>query len=386
MDRGLMLTNADIVQLTDWRHALHRAPELSGHEENTARMVTAALAPTNPDQIITGLGGHGVAAIYQSPNPGPIVMIRAELDALPITELTNLAHSSQIPGHGHLCGHDGHMTILHGLARLLGRRRPATGRVILLFQPAEEDGSGAAAVIADPRFATLATDWAFALHNYPGLPFGHAMLAAGPANCASMGLKIGLTGKTAHASQPQTGLSPALAIATLIPALNALGQGGALAPDYRLVTLTHARIGEPAFGIAPGYGELWATLRTLTDDGMAGLISAAETLARTTADAHGLSLSLGHHDHFHACFNHPQATAHLQHALQAERISLAPSTLPMRASEDFGRFGATAKSAMVFLGAGDTHPALHNPDYDYPDALTPIGIRIFLRVITDLLG
>ncbi|WP_211092076.1 amidohydrolase [Aliigemmobacter aestuarii] len=380
-----MLTNADLVELTAFRHALHRRPEVSGEERETAATIVEALSALRPDHVITGLGGHGVAAVFAAPAPGPTVMFRAELDALPITELSGAAYASELPGRGHLCGHDGHMTILMALARLLSRRPPAKGRVVLMFQPAEEDGSGAAAVLADPRFADVAPDWAFAIHNMPGVAIGEALLAEGPANCASMGLAMTFTGRTSHASQPEAGVSPAPALAELIPALSALGQGGALGPDFRLVTITHARLGEPAFGIAPGEAHLWATLRTLGDEGMADLLASATALAGDAAARHGLSLSISHHDVFHACTNDPEATAILARALDACGIAHRPDDLPMRGSEDFGRFGAQAKAAMVFLGSGRDHPRLHNPDYDFPDDLIPIGARIFERIARDLL-
>ncbi|MDP3379657.1 MAG: M20/M25/M40 family metallo-hydrolase, partial [Brevundimonas sp.] len=193
-----MLTNRDIAELTDWRRELHRFPEVSRDEAGTAARVVAALGALGPDQVLTGLGGHGVAAVFTGRDPGPTVLFRAELDALPIEELSDAPHRSTIPGKGHLCGHEGHMTLLMGLGRLLARNRPARGRVVLLFQPAEEDGSGAAAVVADPAFAAIKPDWAFAIHNLPGLPLGHGALSAGVVNCASLGLKTTLTGKTAH--------------------------------------------------------------------------------------------------------------------------------------------------------------------------------------------
>ena len=140
-------TNSDIAELADFRRELHRHPELSGEEAETARRVVAMLEPTSPDRVLTGLGGHGVAAIYDSGKPGLTVMFRSELDALPIEELGDVPHRSLVPRKAHLCGHDGHSTILLGLARLLGRARPPAGKVVLMFQPAEEDGSGAAAVI-----------------------------------------------------------------------------------------------------------------------------------------------------------------------------------------------------------------------------------------------
>jgi amidohydrolase len=376
-----MLTNRDIAELTGFRRALHRVPEVSREEAQTAHTIAAALTA---DQVITGLGGHGVAAVYTGAEPGPTVMFRAELDALPIAELSDAAHRSIIPGKGHLCGHDGHMTILIGLSRLLSRQRPARGRVVLMFQPAEEDGSGAAAVIADPRWPGLRPDWAFSLHNAPGHALGHAHLRAGPVNCASQGLKIRLTGKTAHASQPETGTSPAPALAALIPALTALGQGGALQPGFRLVTVTHARLGEPAFGIAPGEAELWVTLRTLEDAAKADL--RAEAIELVEGEARGLNVTFETHDDFAASVNHPEAVAHMAAALDVLHIPHSPGEI-WRASEDFGRFGAApTRSAMLFLGAGTTHAALHNPDYDFPDDLIPIGAHLFHRIAADLLG
>ncbi len=382
-----MLTNADIAELTDFRHTLHRFPEVSGEEKRTAATIRAALGPLKPDQIVTGLGGHGVAAVFNGEAPGETVLFRAELDALPIEELGSPPHRSTIPGKGHMCGHDGHMTILLALGRLVARRRPARGRVILMFQPAEENGAGAAAVLSDPRFAALKPDWAFALHNMPGLPLGHATLRAGTMMCASQGLRIHLTGKTAHASMPETGTSPVHAVARLIPALLALGPGGALDERFRMVTITHTRIGEPAFGISPGYAELWVKLRTREDGPMAALYAEAAALVRAEAARDGLAVDLATQDAFSATVNDAAAIARLTAALEALSIPHDERNLPLRGSEDFGRFGeAGAKMAMMFLGSGERHAQLHNPDYDFPDDLIAIGTGIFHKVMRDLLG
>lgn len=382
-----MLTNRDIAELIDWRRDLHRHPEVSRHEAETAVRVVAALRPLAPDQLVTGLGGHGVAAVFDSGQPGPTVMFRAELDGLPITEISEIPHRSTQPGTGHLCGHDGHMAGLMGVARLMSRQPPARGRVVLMFQPAEEDGSGAAAVLADPAFAALEPDWAFAIHNLPGIALGHALVKPGVVNCASQGLKIHLGGKTAHASQPEAGTSPGLALAALVAAFSRLAPPAPLGPGYRLVTVTHARLGEPAFGIAPGQAELWITLRTLEDAGMAALRAETIALAEAEARAHGLTVAFETHDDFAASVNHPEATARIIAALDALAIPHQTGDLPMRASEDFGRFGQPgSRAAMLFLGAGENHPALHNPDYDFPDALIGPAVAIFHRIARDLLG
>lgn len=380
----MFLSNSDMVDLVDLRHRLHRRPEISGEERETAATIVAFIEPTQPDHIVTGLGGHGVAAIYEGAEPGPTVMIRAELDALPIEELSSSDHRSEIPGKGHLCGHDGHMTILAGLARGLRRNPPRRGRAILLFQPAEETGAGAAAVIADPKFAGIAPDYAFSLHNRPGVPVGHARISEGAANCASRGIRIVLTGETSHASTPEHGRSPAPAIATLIPALTALGPGGPLDEHFRLVTVTHVEIGEPAFGIAPGHGELWATLRTVNDAQMGALCAAAEMLVREEAEANRLTVEISYHDIFHHCENEPEAVAMLRRAMDQENVPHGP-TKPSRGSEDFGLFGRGAKSAMFLLGSGDT-AHLHNPDFDFPDDAIGTGARVFMRALRNLLG
>lgn len=382
----MLLTNLDLVELTAFRHHLHRHPEVSGQEEWTAAEVVRSLQALAPDRILTGLGGHGVAAVWQAAEPGPTVMFRSELDALPIEELSQAEYRSTIPGKAHLCGHEGHSTILLGLARIIARNPPARGRVVLLFQPAEEDGSGAAAVLADPRFAEITPDWAFALHNMPGHPLGQAIIAPGPANCASEGLRVVFRGRTAHASAPETGVSPALALSELMPAALAAGTGGPLKLGFRLVSICHARMGEPAFGITPGEGELWLTLRTLADADMASLRDRVTGLAKGLAGAHGLEVDFSHHDRFAACVNDPEASTAILRAVEALGLPLGDFGFPMRASEDFGLFGRHARSAMFLLGSGEASPALHNPDFDFPDALIPRGVAIFDRIRRDLLG
>ena len=381
----MFLSDGDLRELTALRRTLHQRPELSGEEVETAHTVACALASSGPDQVITGLGGHGVAAVYDGAAAGPTVMFRAELDGLPIEELGDLPHRSQVRGRAHACGHDGHTATLMALARGLGRERPARGRAVLLFQPAEENGAGAAAVLADARFGELAPDWAFALHNLPGLPLGRVELREGPVNCASRGMRVILTGRTAHASMPEQGTAPTAAVARLLPALTALGPGGPLTDEFTLVTVTHARLGEPAFGIAPGRAEVWATLRTLTDGGMDRLCAAAEVLCAGAARDAGLAIEIGYDDVFLHCENQPEAVAVLRRALDAEGVAHSAGE-PMRPSEDFGRFGQQARAAMFFLGAGRQHPRLHNPDYDFPDELIPLGAAVFMRTLRSLLG
>lgn len=380
------LTPEDMSELIAFRHELHRFPEISNEEEHTAQRVVDFLADTNPGNVITNLGGYGVALVYDSDEPGPTILFRSELDALPIEEVSQIPHRSTVAGKSHMCGHDGHTAILAALARQFGRQKPARGKVVLMFQPAEETGNGAAGVVSDPRYDDIRPDFAFSLHNLPGTPLGHVRLKPGVVNCASRGMRITLEGKTAHSSMPETGISPMWAIATLMPALVGLGSGSFNDDEFSMVTVTHVSMGEPVFGIAPGHAELRITLRTRLDERMAALCADAEAMAQEAASRNGLTAAFDYHEIFVASINAPEAVEHLRTALDAEGISHDEAELPMRASEDFGTFGHGAKSAMLFLGAGTDHPQLHNPDYDFPDDLIEIGAHIFMRTARNLVG
>jgi len=381
-----MLTNEHILALTSFRPELHRTPELSGEEIATAKRISSALGELAPDRLVAGLGGHGVAAVFDSGKEGPTVMFRAELDALPIEEASGAAWSSERPGKAHLCGHDGHMTILLALGRLLSRRRPKTGRCVLMFQPAEEDGSGARAVVASPDFGSIRPDWAFAIHNEPGLPFGYVGIRPGLINCASRGLAISLRGRTSHAAEPELAASPVAALPEMLGALDRLGVGGDLDDGFRLSTVTHVKVGEPTFGITPGDAAIFVTLRASRDDAIAELQQDAESVITRLSTEHGLTCGFEVHDDFAASMNDPEAVDVACRVMQALGIPFGGRGVPMRASEDFGAFGWSAKAAMLCLGPGEQHVALHQPEYDFPDDLILIGTRIFDGILRDLLG
>lgn len=381
-----MLSDKDVAELTEFRRELHRYPEISGEETRTANMVVDALKTLAPTTIIQGLGGNGVAAVFDSGNDGETVMFRAELDALPIQEISNADWKSKTDGKAHLCGHDGHMTMLLALGRILKQEPISSGRVVLLFQPAEEDGSGARLVVDDKRYEELSPDWAFAIHNLPGHQLGCVAIKPGLMNCASLGLSIALNGKTAHAASPEDGTSPVLAIGELIPSLNVLGDGGPLNDEFRLSTITHISVGEPSFGISPSSAKIFVTLRAAADSSLAQMVERAKEFARKLANAAELELAIEERDIFAASINDDHATRVVQNALEKLQIPCSDDELPMRASEDFGIFGWASKSAMLCLGSGENCPALHNPDFDFPDTLIPIGASIFERIARDLLG
>ena len=371
------------IPLVALRHALHEAPELSRHEVRTAEIVRAQMQAAGADHVLCGLGGNGVAAIVDGAAPGPTVCLRAELDALPIVEAPGLSPRSRVEGVAHLCGHDGHMTMLVGAMRALAGDRPARGRVVALFQPAEEDGSGAAAVAADDRFRALAVDMAFALHNKPGLPLGALAVNAGPTTCASRGLRLSLTGRTAHASEPEQAVSPMRALSGLMPALDALRQGDDPSdPGFSMVTITHASMGAEAFGITPGDGTLLATLRTVDDAAMTDLVSRVEMLVAQHAAY--IPHTIVWEDVFVAMASTRAATDILSTAARGLDLPRIDGILPLRGSEDFGGLGAPER-ALAFIGSGDG-PSLHAPDYAFPDALIPIGAGLLERAARLALG
>ena len=231
-----MLTNHDLIQLTKFRRELHQYPELSGKEIKTAQKILHALKDMKPSKIIDKMGGHGLAAIFDSQEKGPTLLFRAELDALPIQEKNNLPWASKLPGVSHTCGHDGHMTMLLALGRVISRNPIKCGKVVLMFQPSEENGQGARAVVSDARYKQIKPDLAFAIHIEPGRPFGYVSTRPGLINCASLGLKITLNGKTAHAADPSDGISPSLAVAEFIQKISKFNHGDELNNNFRLTT------------------------------------------------------------------------------------------------------------------------------------------------------
>ena len=380
-----MLTNADITELVALRHKLHQQPELSGEEAQTAEEIAAQLRALGADGVVRNLGGHGVAGIFDSGLSGKTVLFRAELDALPITETSGVPWSSEVDGKGHLCGHDGHMTILLALGRLLARNRPKTGRCILMFQPAEEDGSGAKAVVADAQFQTISPDYAFAIHNEPGLPFGYVGIKGGLINCASRGLAISLCGRTSHAAEPELANSPIALMPEVIAMLEGLGRGGVLDDEFTLSTITHISVGEKTFGITPGDATIYVTLRAAQDALITELQTQAVSSLSDIAKQHNMTVSYEVFDDFAASLNDVEAVDIACQAMDSVGVAHGQDGVPMRASEDFGAFGWGEKAAMLCLGPGDTYTALHQPDYDFEDGLIPIGAKIFERIARDIL-
>jgi amidohydrolase len=382
--RGPM--NSKTKELVALRKKLHRLAETADGEKETAAFIRSFLESYDPDDVISGIGGHGLAAVYRGKKDGPTVLVRSELDALPIPETLSLDYASEQDGRSHKCGHDGHMSMVSGLAPLLHGRPPERGAVILMYQPAEETGQGARRVLDDPKYSQLAPDYVFALHNLPGFPMGQVVLVDGTFASASQGLIVELKGTTSHAAEPNRGRSPALAAAQLIQGLTAMPQSCTAMHEAALVTVIHARVGERAFGTTPGEGVVMATLRTHTPGTMDLLSGKCVGFAKAVAEAYGLACSIGWTEAFPATINDPECVRLVETAAHARGIATLRHDVPFGWSEDFGHFTDSAKGALFGLGAGENHPALHNPDYDFPDELIPIGVGLFEGILRRLTG
>lgn len=368
------------------RHDLHQHPEVAGQEAQTARRIVDFVNQYAPSEIIENLGGHGVAAVYTFGAGGPTVLFRCELDALPIQEINPFAHRSLTAGVSHKCGHDGHMTIVAGLAPWLSQCTFGSGTVILLFQPAEETGKGAEAVVNDPRFVRLRPDYVFALHNVPGFPMHQLLWQPAQYSATVQSIAISLFGKESHAAEPENGVNPARAIAELIQSFNQFAQPDKTSPDFTLITPVHVLMGQKQYGISAGYGELHLTLRTWRTSRMAEVATAMSECLAIICDLHGLRCETDWFDYFPATVNDDFCNGVVVQVALDNGLSTAQQPTPFKFGDDFGWFTQRYPGAMFGLGAGEDTPALHNPDYDFPDELIATGVNLFQRITERLMA
>lgn len=316
-------------------------------------------------------------ALFDSGKPGPVRLFRCELDALPIMEENIFAHRSGNEGVSHKCGHDGHMAIVTGLAERLAQDRPATGKAWLLYQPAEENGEGAKAVMADERMKAIGPDRVYALHNLPGVPRGQVLLREGAFNASVNSIIITFKGRTSHAAEPEHGLDPALAMGDLFRRALALNNNVPADPKMRVVSSVYGELGSKDHGISAGRAEVHLTLRCWSDAELERLQHQIEAIARELAERDHLGLEVGYTQRFHANHNAASAIAQVRKAAELAGLQAVDAPEPYKWGEDFGLFTAAYAGCMVGLGAGTEMPALHNPDYDFPDELIPQGAALF---------
>jgi amidohydrolase len=382
-----LLNNEQLKDLLALRKWLHKNPELSGKEQNTSRKLEEFIRQTSPDKIITGLGGYGVAAVYVFDEKGPTILVRADMDALPIDEVNTFAHKSENNGVSHKCGHDGHSTILSGLAMALKNNPFPNGRIVLLFQPEEETGQGAAKVIADEAFKMIKPDYAIALHNLPGFEKAAIVLRDGPFAAASTGMIVKITGASSHAAHPEQGNSPVKMLAQAMQDLPELpDRKSSKFKDFALATIIHAKLGEVAFGTNPGKAIMMATLRTYYNDDMDILVKESEKLIKSLAEQYKMQIEISYTEEFPATINDKALNDIIRKVCEDTGEKTTEIKEPFRWSEDFGHFTSHFKGTLFGVGSGKDSPGLHNNDYDFPDEILPHAVQVFYHTLKKILN
>ncbi|MDF0716245.1 amidohydrolase [Muricauda sp. 334s03] len=371
-------------EILELRHKLHANPDLSNEECKTAGIIKDFIAEYDPTEIIEGIGGTGLAVVYKFSNEGPTIAIRCELDALPIKEPNPIPYKSNNKGVSHKCGHDGHMSIVASITTWLKEQPLESGSVVLLFQPAEETGEGAKRVIEDERFKDLQTDYVFALHNIPKEPMHSIILMDNGFSAEVISVVIKLKGKESHASEPENGINPAMGLSEMIQGISKLNVSDISHPNFAIATPVHINMGQKSYGISPAHGELHYTLRTWTTSKMNELKSNLEHLVRTIGHQHKLKWKLEWLEHFPASILDKESNEVVRHAAKANNYKISERKTPFKFGEDFGWFSKKYKTAMFGIGAGESTPALHHADYDFPDELLTTGFAMFKSIILNL--
>lgn len=363
------------------RRELHQHPELSGHEARTARFVEDKLQAFHPTKVIRHVGGHGLLVEYFFSEDGPTVLFRADMDAVAVQEPDDIPHHSQTPGVAHKCGHYGHTTILLRFARMLSERPLPKGRVLLLFQPAEENGSGSKAVLDTKVLDYYKIDKAFALHNIPGYPASAVLCKEDSFTCAVVSVSITLTGKTSHAAEPQKGISPIPATLNIVDELLRWNNTDIQSDDYFLSTIVEIHVGEEAYGVSAGNSVIRATLRAKTDK---LLHQHAQQLKELVATECKRTPDLQHEmewlEPFSANENDPQSVGMIKNAALRNNLPYIELQTPFSWGEDFGLFTQQYKGAIFGLGSGENCAPLHSPQYDFPDEVIETGATLFYTI------
>ena len=373
--------------LESLRKELHQYPELSGREKETAKRIKKFIMNVHPpDEWIEEIGGHGIIAIYTFSEDGPVLMIRSELDALPINETNTFSYQSNNFGVAHKCGHDGHMTMVAGLAFSIKKGVFSKGKIALLFQPSEENGKGASRVCEDQRFKKLNPDYVFALHNIPGRPLHSISIVPSFFSATVQSFSIHLQGKECHAAEPEKGVNPALLVSKFISDLNLLNVTDPISKDYSVLTPIHILLGSKDYGISPGNAEIHYTIRTWSVDNMNELKFKIENLIKDLCDKESLSIDINWFEYFPSAQNDDELNDIIEEVANLNNYKTQFEKHPFKFGEDFGWYSMGRRVAMFGLGSGEKTPALHHADYDFPDELLVTGIKMFNGIIEAVLN
>lgn len=356
-----------MIDYKEIRRTLHEHPQTAGNEQFAHDSIVKHLQGLHPAKVYTNVGGYGVIAVWGKDPQAPTVAFRADTDALPI---------------GHRCGHDGHTTILLRLAELIDT--VAGGftacNALLLWQPAEETGTGSRAILDSGILQQYNIKAFYGLHNLPGYPLGTVVLCPRTFAAASTGIVYHLDGRETHASTPELGVNPGLAVAEIIKRFDGFnGQHG----EFRQSTLICVHLGSPAFGTSAGHAEVMFTLRAFTNEEMEHLLADANAAVDEIAGRYKLKVSRMLQEPFHATENNCDCVEAIEKAANEVPLRVRYQMEPNRWSEDFAEYLLEFPGAMFGIGSGEQQPELHHPDYDFPDALIEPAAQLFFRLATE---
>ncbi len=377
--------------LTTIRRDIHAHPELCFHEERTADVVEAELKRLGLETH-RGLGTTGVVGVIRgAQGPGRSIGLRADMDALPMQELNTFAHASQHAGKMHACGHDGHTAMLLGAARHLAKHRDFAGTVVLIFQPAEEGGGGAREMIKDGLLERFPMDAVFAIHNWPGLPVGSLAVSSGPVMASSNDFHINVQGKGAHAAMPHLGLDPVPVACQIVQAFQTIITRNLHPNNTAVISVTQINAGTTT-NVIPNSCEMAGTVRTFTLEVLDQIEQRMREVVAQISAAFGLTASFEFNRNYPPTINHAAEAAFVREvACEVFGADAVPEQVPSSGAEDFSFLLMQKPGAYLFLGNGDgDHRSpghgggpcmLHNPSYDFNDALLPLGTQFWVRLV-----
>ena len=370
------------------RHQLHAHPELSGQEVWTSAFIIEQLKKLGVTKIHTGFSQYSIIAEIDGKNAEKTLLFRCELDALPIQEANTFAHRSTITGVSHKCGHDGHAATMLAFAEKLMQQplseqsghKPSKGKILLLFQSAEETGAGAKAAIESGVFKQFSIDYAFAYHNLPSFPLGAVLCKEGIFTPSVESFCIELLGKPCHASQPVNGINPATTVAQFIQFMAQFHQPNKTKADYFVVTPIHINMGEKAYGTSASHAEIGYTIRTWDSFVLELHKQKIVEFIQKTCEKERLEYQISWFESFKSNNNNRNAFEQIKAVTLQNGLTFIETEQPFDFGEDFGLFTDNYKGAMFGMGSGENCPALHTVDYDFPDALIEIGSEVFMAL------
>ena len=385
---------ADAAAITAIRRDIHAHPELCFQEERTADVIARALTDWGIP-IHRGLGKTGVVGIVKNGTSSRAVGLRADIDALPMTEHNTFAHASTYPGRMHACGHDGHTAMLLAAARHLARHRNFDGTVYLVFQPAEEGGGGAREMMKDGLFEKFPMEAVFGAHNWPGLKVGQFALKSGPVMASSNEFRITIRGKGSHAALPHNGIDPVPVACQMVQAFQTIITRNRRPVDPGVISVTMIHAGE-ATNVVPDTCELQGTVRTFSHELIDLIEQRMRAIAEHTCAAFGAQCDFEFRRNYPPTINHPAETDFARRVLgQVVGPENVHEYEPTMGSEDFSFFLQEKPGCYFVIGNGDgghregghgLGPCmLHNPSYDFNDELIPLGATAWVRIAEEWL-